>query len=115
MKENERLLKKLQERLTKEFKNSIESNSISFYNQDLEKDEWGYEILKGHILHLNEVYRHNATDENKSCEIRIIKWNNNCGSNVARFKVNCQWTEKRIEKEVLKALETYKNLESEEI
>jgi len=114
MKENELLLNKLEKRLKKEFKYTDKSNTIRFYDMECEKDKWGYNIYQGLVLHLEEVYRHNATNENKSCRIIIIKWKyNGCantGTTLAEFKISCNWKEKRIEQEVLKALEEYRRL-----
>lgn len=114
MKENEVLLRKLEERLKKEFKYSKETNVISFYNQELEQDQRGWDIWNGYAISLSEVYRHNATQENKSCVMEIVYWVNNGGRRLARFKINCNWTDKRIEKEVLKALDEYNKLVKEE-
>lgn len=116
---NKELFNQLRERLVGEFNYSTRDEELEkhasqwFCDQKLDVDKYGNEIMNGYVVSLHEVYRSNATSENKSCDITIIKWNNNCGSTIARFRVRCQWKEKRIEQEVQKAIEEYKRLMNE--
>lgn len=117
---NKELYEKLQNRLKNEFNYSTREEVLArcgsqwYSDHKLDIDQWGCEIMNGYVVSLNEVYRSNATAENKSCDITIIKWKNNSGSVIARFRVKCQWKDKRIEQEVQKALEEYRRLEKEE-
>lgn len=114
---NKELYQILRERLLGEFKYSTpievleKHGSQWFCDHELEDDKWGYKIMEGYVASLHEVYRSNATKENKSCDISIVQWHNNSGRTVATFRVKCQWKDKRINQEIAKALDEYRRLE----
>lgn len=108
---NEIFLNELKEKLKKEFKYCVESNTIKFYNQELnEKDEWNYIINNGLIAHLEQVYRHNGTSENVSCKVEFIKWKNNYGRLLDRIKIKQNASERQINNFIKKVKERYNEL-----
>ena len=111
---NQTFLYELKERLVKEFKYNHESNTISLYNQELnEKDRCGYTINNGLIAHLEEVYRHNGTKENVSCEVSFVLWKNNNGKTLDRIKIRQDASERQINNFINKVVKRYKELELE--
>ena len=46
------------------------------------------EFLRGLVINVSEVYRHNGTNENKTAEFKFIKWTGQTGS-VLKEKIRC--------------------------
>lgn len=113
--ENERFLQELKERLVKEFNyNHQGGNSVILYNQYLpNKENCDYPLINGLVAHLEEVYRHNGTNENKSVEVNFIFWKHPSGRTLDRIKIRQDASERQINNFVNKVIKRYKELESE--
>lgn len=66
--------------------------------------------LYGYKITFEVVFRHNATEENKSVDVSIYKWESSSGRRVAKERVNVNMGDKAIANRVKKIIDQYEAL-----
>ena len=74
-----------------------------FKNEELEITRF-----KGYSIIIGEVYRHNGTQENVSCFIRAVFWQNNVGSTLKDVKISQKDGARKRQNAINKIVEAYK-------
>ena len=102
-------MKELMEKIIAEFNaNGIEFKKCN-YNQ-FTSDIEGHRYEKGfRNFYIEEVHRHNGTDENKNCKIEVTEnLGNSCAKRIGEVRVNVNASGRVIKNRVKKIMEIYK-------
>ena len=99
----------------KGFEVEMNSNDYAFATKDgkswrEEVKGYSYTDFFGYTIGIRTVHRHNGTDENKSVDMEIVKWNRGFGRRIAKERLNVNFSEKQIDNRINKIVEQYNNL-----
>mgnify|MGYP004452001239 CR=1 FL=1 len=93
---------------------SIKNMSSDDYQVSLSKDgkaKYDGFKLNGWNIYINTVYKHNGTDENKSVDVSIGKFENSCGrtyeGGIGNIRFNVNMGEKAISTRIDKILKNW--------
>lgn len=67
--------------------------------------------LTGYTIDFDVVHRHNGTDENKSVDIKIMKWKSSNGRSMVKERLNVNYSEKQIQNRIRKIIDQYNAIE----
>lgn len=75
-----------------------------------EVEGYNFKHLNGYEISFQIVYRSNATEENKSVDVKIYNWKNSSGYLIEKERLNVNYSEKQIQNRLKKIIDKYNEL-----